>query len=68
MTDYRHTINDLRYEGIHYRTFINDDGNMVIRHSEHDGDYEELIFNPAAKLIQVISVDDGYKHIQGGNN
>lgn len=66
MTDYKRHIISLKADGIPYRTFINDGGNMVIRYSEHNDDYTELMFDPAAKLIQVISVDDGYTHIQGG--
>jgi hypothetical protein len=74
LTDYQRTIIGLRADGIQYVTFINDDGNMVIRHNSdfvYDANaknYEELIYNPAAKLIKVVSVENNYTHVQGGED
>lgn len=66
MTDYKRSINDLRFEGIKHRTFINDDGEMVLRYNEYGKDYTDEVYDPAGNLIRVVDFEDGYAHIQGG--
>ena len=66
MSDYRRSINSLKFHGIDYRTFINDDAEMVIRYNEYGEDYTEEVYDPAGTLIRVVDFEDGYTHIQGG--
>ena len=65
MTDYRKTINSLKFWGVPFRTFINDDGDKVIRYNEYsDTDYTDEIFNGVGKLIQIVDYENGEVHIQ----
>lgn len=64
MTDYKRSINALKFEGISYRTFINDDANMVIRYNEFDKNYTDEIYDATGKLLCVIDFEDGNMHIQ----
>ena len=59
MSEYRKWINALKFEGIQYDAFINDDGDMVVRIDYSDGDYHETIFNGVGKSIADIYVIDG---------
>lgn len=66
MTDYKHSINDLRFNGVQYRTFINDNAELVIRYNEYGDDYTEEVYDATGTLIRVVDVQDGHTHIQGG--
>lgn len=66
MTDYRRSINSLRFHGIIYRTFINEDTEMIIRYNEYGEDYTDEVYDPAGTLIRIVDFEDGYTHIQGG--
>ena len=66
MTDYKRSINDLKFHGVDHRTFINDDAEMVIRYNEYGDDYTEEVYDTVGTLIRVIDVEDGNTHIQGG--
>ena len=50
MTDYRRSIKSLRFHGIIYRTFINEDAEMIIRYNEYGEDYTDEVYDPAGTL------------------
>jgi hypothetical protein len=54
------------FYGVDYRTFINDNAEMVIRYNEYGHDYTDEVYDPAGTLIRVVDVENGYTHIQGG--
>lgn len=64
MTDYQASINSLKFWGVPFRTFINDDGDKVIRYNEYGADYTDEIFDGVGNLIKVVDFEDGYIHIQ----
>lgn len=64
MTDYKQSINALKFEGISYRTFINDDADMVIRYNEFDKNYTDEIYDTTGKLLCVIDFEDGNMYVQ----
>ena len=64
MSDYRKSINSLKFYGVPFRTFINDDANMIIRYNEYGDDYTDEIFDATGHLIQIVDFEDGYMHIQ----
>ena len=68
MGTYKNSINDLKFHGIPYRTFINADGDMIIRYNEYGEDYTDEVYAADGSLICVVDVTDGYVHIQGGDN
>jgi hypothetical protein len=64
MTAFRKSINALKFEGVPYRTFINDNADMVIRYNEYGENYTDEVYDSTGTLMQIIDVQDGYKHIQ----
>lgn len=62
MSDYKRNINSLKFNGVQYRTFINDDAEMVIRYNEHNGNYTDEVYDPAGNLVRI----DEYTHTQIG--
>ena len=58
-TDYKRSIYAFRFEGIPYRTFINDDADMVIRYNEFDNHYTDEIYDATGKFLSVIDFEDG---------
>ena len=66
MTDYQSSINSLKFHGVPYRTFINDEADMVIRYNEYGDDYTDEVYDAVGALIRVVDVQDGNTHIQGG--
>ena len=64
MSDYRKFINELKFEGIPFKTFINDDGDMVVRLNEYDDDYTEIIYDGVGNCIRCIDVFEGEVYIQ----
>lgn len=66
MSDYKKSIADLKFHGVPYRTFINDDADMVVRYNEYGEDYTEEVYNSAGYLVRIIDVQDGNITIQGG--
>lgn len=63
-TSYRRSINSLRFQGVPYRTYIDEKGDMIIRYNEYGDDYTEEVYDTVGTLIRVIDVEDGYIHIQ----
>ena len=63
-SNYKTFTEDLRFDGIPFRTFINDDADMVIRYNENNGDYSEAIYNGTGELIRCIDVINGETYIQ----
>lgn len=66
MSDYRRSINSLKFYGVDHRTFINDDAEMVIRYNEYGENYTDEVYDTTGTLIRIVDFEDGYTHIQGG--
>lgn len=66
LTAYKRSIANLNFYGVPHRTFINAEAEMVIRYNEYGADYTEEVYAPNGSLLRVVDVQDGYKHIQGG--
>ena len=66
LTAYKKSIEQLKFYGVPYRTFINDNADMVIRYNEYDKDYTDEIYDSIGNLIQIVDVENGNIHIQGG--
>jgi hypothetical protein len=58
MSGYRQTIANLKREGVCYRAFINEYGEMVVRYNDNNNNYTEEIFDGVGKLIDIITVQD----------
>ena len=54
MTDYRRSIADLKFYGVPYRTFTNDNAELVIRYNEYGDDYTEEVYDATGSLIRII--------------
>lgn len=62
MSDYRKSINSLKFYGVPYRTFINAEADMVIRYNEYGDDYTEEVYDTMGVLIRIVDVQDGYTY------
>jgi hypothetical protein len=56
---YKSSINSLKFDGVPYRTFINDNAEMVIRYNEYGEDYTDEVYDTTGKLIRVVDFKDG---------
>jgi len=59
MSDYKSSINCLKHQGVTYRTFINDNAEMVIRYNEYGDDYTDEVYDTTGKLIRIVDFEDG---------
>jgi hypothetical protein len=59
MSDYKSSINCLKHQGVTYRTFINDNAEMVIRYNEYGDDYTDEVYDTIGKLIRIVDFEDG---------
>ena len=59
MSDYKECIRALKSEGEPYTTFINDDGDMVIRFDYGNDNYAEFKFNGVGKHIEDVFMFNG---------
>ena len=66
MSDYKGSINSLKFHGVPYRTFINDNAEMVIRYNEYGDDYTDEVYATDGSLICIVDVEEGHTNIQGG--
>lgn len=66
MSDYKRNINSLKFNGIQYRTFINDNAEMVIRYNEYGENYTDEVYDPAGNLVRIIDFNDKNTYTQIG--
>lgn len=59
MSDYKSSINSLKFHGVPYRTFINDNAEMIIRYNEYGEDYTDEVYDTIGNLIRIVDFEDG---------